>query len=64
MALRVAAGAACAAFPRPGPERPRPEAGGTGLITGRIAFQRPTSKGIELLHAVQDVYLDDSVTVA
>ncbi|GGT00858.1 class I fructose-bisphosphate aldolase [Streptomyces chromofuscus] len=39
-------------------------AGGTGLITGRKAFQRPTSEGIELLHAVQDVYLDDSITVA
>ncbi|MGW2613465.1 class I fructose-bisphosphate aldolase [Streptomyces sp. NPDC001500] len=39
-------------------------AGGTGLITGRKAFQRPTEEGIELLHAVQDVYLDDGVTVA
>ncbi|MDX3240907.1 class I fructose-bisphosphate aldolase [Streptomyces sp. ME18-1-4] len=39
-------------------------AGGTGLITGRKAFQRPTDEGIELLHAVQDVYLDDSITVA
>ncbi|MET8573145.1 class I fructose-bisphosphate aldolase [Streptomyces sp. NPDC004783] len=39
-------------------------AGGTGLITGRKAFQRPTAEGIELLHAVQDVYLDDSITVA
>ncbi|MFI0502509.1 class I fructose-bisphosphate aldolase [Streptomyces albogriseolus] len=39
-------------------------AGGTGLITGRKAFQRPTGEGVELLHAVQDVYLDDSVTVA
>jgi len=39
-------------------------AGGTGLITGRKAFQRPTSDGIALLHAVQDVYLDDRVTVA
>ncbi|MFF4585667.1 class I fructose-bisphosphate aldolase [Streptomyces sp. NPDC001388] len=39
-------------------------AGGTGLITGRKAFQRPTEEGIELLHAVQDVYLDNSVTVA
>ncbi|WP_293990852.1 hypothetical protein [Streptomyces sp.] len=39
-------------------------AGGTGLITGRRAFQRPTAEGIELLHAVQDVYLDDSITVA
>ncbi|MFF7795665.1 class I fructose-bisphosphate aldolase [Streptomyces sp. NPDC007991] len=39
-------------------------AGGTGLITGRKAFQRPTSEGVELLHAVQDVYLDESITVA
>jgi class I fructose-bisphosphate aldolase len=39
-------------------------AGGTGLITGRKAFQRPTSEGIELLQAVQDVYLDEGVTVA
>ncbi|MGW3103473.1 class I fructose-bisphosphate aldolase [Streptomyces sp. NPDC001100] len=39
-------------------------AGGTGLITGRKAFQRPAAEGIELLHAVQDVYLDDSITIA
>ncbi|HEU5355560.1 MAG TPA: class I fructose-bisphosphate aldolase [Actinocrinis sp.] len=39
-------------------------AGGTGLITGRKAFQRPVDEGIELLHAVQDVYLDESITVA
>lgn len=39
-------------------------AGGTGLITGRKAFQRPMADGVELLHAVQDVYLDDSVTIA
>jgi class I fructose-bisphosphate aldolase len=39
-------------------------AGGTGLISGRKAFQRPTADGVELLHAIQDVYLDDSVTVA
>ncbi|MFI1332994.1 class I fructose-bisphosphate aldolase [Streptomyces sp. NPDC020845] len=39
-------------------------AGGTGLITGRKAFQRPTTEGIEVLHAVQDVYLDDDITVA
>ncbi|AMW08577.1 fructose-bisphosphate aldolase [Streptomyces qaidamensis] len=39
-------------------------AGGTGLITGRKAFQRPTAEGVELLHAVQDVYLDEDVTVA
>jgi class I fructose-bisphosphate aldolase len=39
-------------------------AGGSGLITGRKAFQRPTSEGIELLNAVQDVYLLADVTVA
>jgi len=39
-------------------------AGGTGLISGRKAFQRPMSEGIELLNAIQDVYLDASVTIA
>jgi class I fructose-bisphosphate aldolase len=39
-------------------------AGGTGLISGRKAFQRPTAEGVELLQAIQDVYLDDSITVA
>jgi fructose-bisphosphate aldolase, class I len=39
-------------------------AGGAGLISGRKAFQRPTHAGIELLHAIQDVYLDSSVTIA
>lgn len=39
-------------------------AGGQGLISGRKAFQRPRAEGIELLNAIQDVYLDDSVTVA
>jgi len=39
------------------------QAGGTDLITGRKAFQRPTSEGVELLHAVQDVYLDNTVTI-
>src|SRR5436190_2807334 len=39
-------------------------AGGTGLISGRKAFQRPMSEGVELLHAVQDVYLNDEITVA
>ncbi|MCA9284185.1 MAG: class I fructose-bisphosphate aldolase [Phycisphaerales bacterium] len=39
-------------------------AGGTGLISGRKAFQRPMGEGIKLLHAIQDVYLDKSVTVA
>ena len=39
-------------------------AGGTGLISGRKAFQRPMAEGIELLNAIQDVYLDASITVA
>ncbi len=39
-------------------------AGGTGLITGRKAFQRPFAEGVALIQAVQDVYLDESVTVA
>jgi fructose-bisphosphate aldolase, class I len=39
-------------------------AGGTGLISGRKSFQRPMSEGIELLNAIQDVYLDPEVTIA
>jgi class I fructose-bisphosphate aldolase len=39
-------------------------AGGTGLISGRKAFQRPTAEGVELLNAIQDVYLSDEVTIA
>jgi len=39
-------------------------AGGAGLIVGRKAFQRPLADGVELLNAVQDVYLDDAITVA
>ena len=39
-------------------------AGGTGLISGRKAFQRPMVDGIKLLHAIQDVYLCDDVTIA
>jgi len=39
-------------------------AGGCGLISGRKAFQKPTAEGVELLHAIQDVYLDQGVTVA
>jgi class I fructose-bisphosphate aldolase len=39
-------------------------AGGTGLISGRKAFQRPMSEGIELLNTIQDVYRDASITVA
>jgi class I fructose-bisphosphate aldolase len=39
-------------------------AGGTGLISGRKAFQRPMAEGIELLGAIQDVYLDPAVGIA
>ncbi|MCM0591517.1 MAG: class I fructose-bisphosphate aldolase [Gloeotrichia echinulata IR180] len=39
-------------------------AGGTGLITGRKAFQRPFDQGVELFHAIQDVYLSPDVTIA
>jgi fructose-bisphosphate aldolase, class I len=39
-------------------------AGGIGLISGRKAFQRPMADGVELLNAIQDVYLDGSITVA
>ena len=38
-------------------------AGGTGLISGRKAFQRPFREGIQLLNAIQDVYLSPEVTV-
>jgi class I fructose-bisphosphate aldolase len=37
---------------------------GCGLISGRKAFQRPMREGVDLLHAIQDVYLCDEVTVA
>ena len=39
-------------------------AGGMGLISGRKAFQRPMNEGVGILNAIQDVYLDDSVTIA
>jgi len=39
-------------------------AGGMGVIAGRKVFQRPFDEGIELLHAIQDVYLDPDVTIA
>ena len=39
-------------------------AGGIGLITGRKAFQKPLKEGIEILNAVQDVYLSSKVTIA
>ncbi len=35
-----------------------------GLISGRKAFQRPMAEGVELLNAIQDVYLDESITLA
>jgi class I fructose-bisphosphate aldolase len=39
-------------------------AGGMGLISGRKAFQRPMAEGVELLNTIQDVYLDESITIA
>jgi class I fructose-bisphosphate aldolase len=39
-------------------------AGGHGLISGRKAFQKPMKEGVELLNAIQDVYLDNSVSIA
>lgn len=39
-------------------------AGGMGLISGRKAFQRPMNEGAALLHTIQDVYLDEKITIA
>lgn len=39
-------------------------AGGQGLISGRKAFQKPMKDGVALLNAIQDVYLDQSITIA
>jgi class I fructose-bisphosphate aldolase len=39
-------------------------AGGMGLISGRKAFQKPMEDGVEILNAIQDVYLCDDVTIA
>ncbi len=39
-------------------------AGGQGLISGRKAFQRPMAEGIQLLNSIQDVYLNDAITIA
>jgi class I fructose-bisphosphate aldolase len=39
-------------------------AGGMGLISGRKAFQRPFAEGASLLQTIQDVYLDESITIA
>lgn len=38
--------------------------GGIGLISGRKAFQKPLKEGVELLHAIQDVYLSKEITIA
>jgi class I fructose-bisphosphate aldolase len=39
-------------------------AGGMGLILGRKAFQRPFAEGVEMIQAIQDVYLDRDITIA
>lgn len=39
-------------------------AGGMGLISGRKAFQKPMAEGVKLLNAIQDVYLDEKITIA
>lgn len=39
-------------------------AGGMGLISGRKSFQKPMNEGVELLNAIQDVYLNNDITVA
>jgi DhnA family fructose-bisphosphate aldolase class Ia len=39
-------------------------AGGTGLISGRKAFQHPMPEGVRLLNVIQDVYLDQQITIA
>ena len=39
-------------------------AGGMGLILGRKAFQRPFTEGVEMLQAIQNVYLDEKITIA
>ncbi len=39
-------------------------AGGQGLISGRKAFQRPMAEGVKILNTIQDVYLDQSITIA
>ena len=38
--------------------------GGQGLISGRKAFQKPIKEGVSLLNAIQDVYLDKTITIA
>lgn len=39
-------------------------AGGSGLISGRKTFQRPIKEGIEIFHAIQDIYLNKEITIA
>jgi class I fructose-bisphosphate aldolase len=39
-------------------------AGGMGLISGRKAFQKPMKEGVQILNAIQDVYLCKEVTIA
>jgi class I fructose-bisphosphate aldolase len=39
-------------------------AGGMGLISGRKAFQKSLKEGVEILHTIQDVYLEQKVTIA
>ncbi len=39
-------------------------AGGTGVISGRKTFQKPMKDGVEIFHAIQDVYLTKEVEVA
>lgn len=39
-------------------------AGGTGLISGRKVFQRPMAVGVKLLNTIQDVFLDEGITLA
>lgn len=39
-------------------------AGGMGLISGRKAFQKPMKDGVELLNTIQDVYLDEGISIA
>ena len=39
-------------------------AGGTGLISGRKSFQRPMAEGVKLLNTIQDVFLDEGITLA
>jgi fructose-bisphosphate aldolase, class I len=39
-------------------------AGGMGLISGRKAFQRPMNEGVQILNAIQDVYLTKEIAVA